>query len=294
MPKGRGIRRISTVMIDSINAALDKYLEIKDPIALWEAMRYSVFAGGKRYRPQLLLYACTGLGGAIEDAMPFACALEMIHTYSLIHDDLPSMDNDDIRRGKPTSHKVFGEAMAILAGDGLLNLAYETMADACIERGGSLNALRAMNAVASAAGCLGMIGGQTVDVLSENKIIDESTLLYIHAAKTSALIKASILSGGILAGASPAVKDILSSAGRKLGLAFQIRDDILDLTETTENLGKTALSDLKSNKATYVSVFGFERARRDFEKLSNEAYDELGALNWKDGSLLALARKMHL
>ncbi|MDR2751504.1 MAG: polyprenyl synthetase family protein [Clostridiales bacterium] len=281
-------------MIRILNAELEKLLAMRDPIILWEAMRYSVFAGGKRLRPQLLAGACLGLGGSIEEALPFACAVEMIHTYSLIHDDLPAMDDDDLRRGMPTSHKMFGQGMAILAGDGLLNLAYETMLAACGSMGDKMGrGVKAASILAKAAGSSGMVAGQSVDILSENKKIDERTLLYMHANKTSALISASLEAGGILAGCGASCARSLKEAGEKLGLAFQIRDDLLDITETTENLGKPANSDLKSNKSTYVSLFGIERAKADYERLSLEAEEALGGLDWKDGFLLGLARKMH-
>jgi geranylgeranyl diphosphate synthase type II len=256
-------------------------------------MRYSLFAGGKRLRPQLLAGACVGLGGSFEDALPFACAMEMIHTYSLIHDDLPDMDDDDLRRGMPTSHVMFGVPVAILAGDGLLNLACETMLKACATMGERASqGLKAASAIAEAAGPSGMIAGQTVDVLSENKNIDEGTLLYIHSNKTSALISSCLTAGGILADCGESCALALKEAGDKLGLAFQIKDDILDVTETTETLGKPAKSDLKSNKATYISLYGLEKARADCACLNEEACGILGGLDWKNGFLMDLVWKM--
>jgi len=273
-------------IVEKINAALEEYLPVNTPAILWEAMRYSIFAGGKRLRPQLILAACSGLGADEASAMPFACAVEMIHTYSLIHDDLPEMDNDDLRRGKPTCHIQFGHGMAVLAGDALLNLAYEVMGGDCLAH---MDHIRAMTAIARAAGVYGMIAGQAVDMLSENKSIDESTLLYIHDHKTAAIIRACLEAGGILGGADIRLQADLSKIGGYLGRAFQIRDDLLDVTLTTQELGKPALSDVKNNKATYVSLFEKDRAKADCNDLTGQAVKLIEGLRLKDRALIQLA-----
>ena len=201
------------------------------PSALFEAMRYSLFAGGKRLRPVLLLCACEMIGGEKEKAIPFACAIEMIHTYSLIHDDLPAMDNDDYRRGKLTSHKKFGEDMAILAGDALLHHAFETMTQACV-KDCSVATIKAMHAIAHGAGVYGMLSGQVVDVLSQGNAIDEKTMYFIHKNKTAAMLQAALKAGVLLGGATEQQAKIMEEAGEKIGVAFQIADDILDVTST--------------------------------------------------------------
>ena len=278
--------------VDRINAALNEYLpDGKRPAILWGAMRYSVFAGGKRLRPQLILAACSGLGGDESEAMPFACAVEMIHAYSLIHDDLPEMDNDDLRRGKPTCHIKFGQAMAVLAGDALLNLAYEVMCGACVRNPPHINALAA---IARAAGARGMVAGQAEDILSENKNIDESTLLYIHDNKTAAVIKACFEAGGFLGGADSRRQAGLSTIGGYLGRAFQIRDDLLDVTLPTQALGKPALSDVRNNKATYVRLFGKDRAKADCNGLTGQALELIGGLNLKNDALYRLAASFYV
>jgi geranylgeranyl diphosphate synthase type II len=224
----------------------------------------------------LLLSACEAAGGKIEDALPFACALEMIHTYSLIHDDLPGMDDDDFRRGNPTCHKKFGEGIAILAGDGLLTYAFEIMLNKACEKG-DIKYVKAAKLIAEYSGNKGMLVGQVVDVVSENhpesNPVDEKTLLYIHDNKTGGLIKAALTAGAIIGGADDATVARLENAGAKIGLAFQIKDDILDVTSTTEELGKPVGSDEKNNKVTYVSMFGLEKAQADYEKISAEAVE---------------------
>ncbi|WP_105618124.1 polyprenyl synthetase family protein [Vallitalea okinawensis] len=237
---------------------------------IYEAMSYSYFAGGKRLRPLLMLTASQLFNCDEEEVYPFAAALEMIHTYSLIHDDLPAMDNDDYRRGKLTNHKVYGEDMAILAGDGLLNLAYETMSLACMKTE-KREQIKAMHVIAESAGTRGMIGGQVVDILSEGKIISIDQLTYIHEKKTSKLIQAALVAGAVLAGASE--KDIcnMEEFGLKLGLAFQIQDDILDVTSTMEQLGKPIGSDEKNQKKTYVTMVGLEPAMEKVHSLTMEA-----------------------
>ncbi len=269
-----------------IDDELQKCLKPQYPNEIYEAMSYSVFAGGKRIRPMLLLGATEAVSGNIEKALPFAIAVELIHTYSLIHDDLPSMDNDDLRRGKPTNHKVFGEALATLAGDGLLNLAYEIMAKACASNLTFENAW-AMAEIANAAGVWGMIGGQVVDILSENKNIEKDELIYIHRNKTAALIRASLAAGAIIGGASKAKVLVFKEAGEKLGLTFQIKDDLLDIYGDEKTLGKPINSDKKNNKVTYVSMFGLKNAQKYYLAASNEAVEMFESLSAKFLSMLA-------
>lgn len=239
---------------------------------IYEAMEYSFLANGKRLRPMLLITTCKMLGGAVEEAVPFAAALEMIHAYSLIHDDLPAMDDDDYRRGRLTNHKVYGEGMAILAGDALLNQAYETMIKACA-KDPKPGKLKAMEMIADAAGTNGMIGGQVVDILSENKEIDEKTLLYIHEKKTSALIRVALQAGVAIAANDDDTIKRMGQIGYNVGVAFQIKDDILDVTSTDEVLGKPVGSDAKNGKVTYVSLNGLKKAKEDVEKLSQESVE---------------------
>ena len=261
----------------AVDRALDRFLprESAPPVSLHKAMRYSVFAGGKRLRPVLVAAGAEAVGGTLEAVMPAACAVEMIHTYSLIHDDLPAMDNDDFRRGVPTSHKVFGEAIAILAGDALLTLAFRLLANSS-PAGGEAGRLRdVLVEVADAAGSAGMVGGQVVDIECEGRAASAAIVDYIHTHKTAALIRASIRSGAILAGASPAELKALGVAGDSLGLAFQIMDDILDITATSEELGKTAGKDQAQQKATYPAVHGIEASRRRAQTLVADAHAAL-------------------
>ncbi len=269
---------------DVINKALDSYLSDKEPEILNKAMRYSVFAGGKRLRPVLMMAACEAFGGKSEDVLPFACAMEMIHTYSLIHDDLPAMDNDDLRRGIPTNHKVFGEDMAILAGDGLLSLAFETMADALM-KDSDRRYIKAFKAIAAAAGTRGMVAGQTVDVISEGKEVDSKTLEYIHINKTSAMIRGAIEAGAYIAGAKDEDVKKLALAGEKTGLAFQIQDDILDVESTQEVLGKPVMSDIKNEKKTFVSMYGVEYSKNKVAEYSEQAIGIIDSLDC-DGEVL--------
>ena len=259
----------------AVDQALDRFLpsEAAPPESLHKAMRYSVFAGGKRLRPVLVAAGAEAVGGTLETVMPAACAVEMIHTYSLIHDDLPAMDNDDFRRGVPTNHKVFGEAIAILAGDALLTLAFRLLGDSA---GADARRLRdVFIEVADAAGSAGMVGGQVADIECEGKRVDAVTVDYIHSHKTAALIRASIRSGALLAGATPPQLEALRVAGNALGLAFQIMDDILDITATSEELGKTAGKDQAQQKATYPAVHGLEPSRRRAQALVADAHAAL-------------------
>jgi geranylgeranyl diphosphate synthase type II len=284
-----------------VDSYLKSYFDAQSsPAILREAMRYSIFAGGKRIRPILALTSYEACGRDPKDILPQASALELIHTYSLIHDDLPSMDNDDLRRGKPTNHKVFGEAIAILAGDALLTEAFLMMATTKIQDAGfkiqdnhascivhhvsslkspssitNRSILRVIRDVALAAGTSGMVGGQTQDILSENTKPDRDTLEFIHLRKTAALIAASVRMGGILANASIPKLKALSEYGKNIGLAFQIVDDILDVEGTTEDLGKTAGSDINKKKMTYPSLFGIEGARQKAKYLITTAIDSL-------------------
>jgi geranylgeranyl diphosphate synthase, type II len=275
-----------------VDEALDRFLPDGSelPASLHGSMRYSVFAGGKRVRPILLLAACETVGGEIRGAMPAACAMEMIHTYSLIHDDLPAMDDDDFRRGNPTNHKVYGEATAILAGDALLTEAFILLARA--EEGAHPAArLRVIHEIAHASGSRGMVGGQVVDMESEGKDveIDLATLSYIHTHKTGALIRASVRAGAILGGASVESLAALTRYGEAIGLAFQIADDILDVEGTTEELGKDAGSDQARGKATYPALVGLEASKARAAELVEMALDALAPFDERAEPLRAIA-----
>ena len=261
------------------------------PESIHEAMRYSLLAGGKRLRPVLVMAAAEAVGGDRNTILPFAIAAELIHTYTLIHDDLPALDNDDLRRGKPTNHKVFGEAIAILAGDALLTQAFiimtraagmETVPPECI--------LKATHEMAGALGSTGMIGGQVVDLESEGKRVNSETLEYIHIYKTGFLIRACIRCGGVLSQASKGQLSSLSSFGAHIGLAFQIIDDILDITGDQEKLGKDIGSDLTKNKATYPALYGLEESKRKAEELVEESIDCLNEFDDRADPLREIAR----
>lgn len=258
-----------------------------------EAMRYSLFAGGKRIRPILCLAAgsCVSKDPEIENQLLFiACALECIHTYSLIHDDLPAMDDDVLRRGQPTNHVKFGEAGAILAGDGLLTFAFDLLASPVNNKLGTAVRMRIIHTIAMAAGSLGMVGGQALDMESEGEIIGFEQLQAIHRSKTGALITASVLVGGIGGGASPDELIDLHSFGDALGLAFQITDDLLDVTATTDELGKTAGSDAANSKATYPAYFGIIKTRKMAENAVKKSLDALKNFNGRAEPLRAIAR----
>ncbi|MBU3142183.1 polyprenyl synthetase family protein [Clostridium sp. CF012] len=265
-------------MKDALEQWISDYFDDKPEIdnRNFEAMIYSIKVGGKRVRPILMLLTYAMYKSEYRDIMPFAAALEMIHTYSLIHDDLPSMDNDDLRRGKPTNHKIYGEAIAILAGDGLLNEAMIIMLNQCLD--GNLDKIKASSAIASASGSQGMIAGQICDILSEGKTISEEELLYMHRNKTGQLIKVAIVSGAILANAKAKDLEDLSEYGEKLGLAFQIKDDILDVTGDVDILGKNVKSDEYNNKTTFITMYGLEKCRSKCNDLTLECFQILKKL----------------
>jgi len=257
-----------------VDGALQRWLPAENefPPEIHRAMRYSLFAGGKRLRPILALAGAETVGGKAVDALPLACSLEMIHTYSLIHDDLPAMDDDDLRRGQPTSHKVFGEGLAVLAGDALLTEAFYLLTRTDLMTGVSpRRRLRAIRLVARAAGSLGMIGGQAMDILAEGQKIEGHLLEYIHSHKTGALIAASVAAGAIIGGASEREFKTLRSYGEKLGLAFQVIDDLLDIRGEPRKLGKSTGKDRSRGKATYPAFFGITDSRRQAEVLVEEA-----------------------
>lgn len=271
---------------EAVNAALDTGLPAANarPPTLHRAMRYSLFAGGKRIRPTLVLAAAEACGGGARDALPAACAVECIHTYSLIHDDLPAMDNDDFRRGKPTNHKVFGEGVAILAGDALLTAAFDLLANS--RPSGRYPIATQIRELASAAGSNELIAGQVADLEGEGRRLTVPQLRYIHERKTSALLRCSCRLGGMSANCTPAQLTALSDFGYNVGLAFQVIDDILDVTQTTEVLGKTAGKDLNAEKATYPSIIGLERSRRIARSLTDKAFAALKPLGRRRAAAL--------
>src|SRR5437773_2550093 len=273
------------------DAALDRLLppETQHPVSIHKAMRHSVFAGGKRLRPILCIEAGRMVAGAIPAGIDdLGAALEMLHTYSLIHDDLPALDNDDLRRGRPTCHKVFGEAIAILAGDALQTQAYEVLSRL---RCSAASRVRIIEEIARGTGTVeGMIGGQVVDLEAEHTKPTLATLEYIHRSKTAALISASVVSGGVYGGADDEVAGKLESFGRSIGLAFQIVDDVLDLTQTSEQLGKTAGKDTAAEKATYPALFGIDESLRKADALMQTALASLDTFGSCGEKLKALAR----
>jgi geranylgeranyl diphosphate synthase type II len=280
---------------ERVNAALERYLPKKEELTsnLYKAMQHSLFAGGKRIRPILSIASFEAAGGKGERILPFACALEMIHTYSLIHDDLPAIDNDDYRRGKPTCHKVFGEAIAILAGDGLLTEAFRLMTNQALKEHSSSDealVLDLISEVAQAAGVLGMVGGQVVDIESEGKTVDLPTVQYIHTHKTGAMILASVRVGAKLGGARETLLKALTSYGESLGLAFQVADDILNVEGKAALMGKKTGSDLSKGKATYPSVLGVEESKKRARELVHLAVDALKPLGPEADPLREIAR----
>jgi geranylgeranyl diphosphate synthase type II len=283
---------LSTYLADRrqrVEAAIDQVLPVQYPETLYESMRYSLLAGGKRLRPILCLATCELMGGSLDLAMPAACALEMIHTMSLIHDDLPSMDNDDYRRGRLTNHKVYGEDVAILAGDALLTYAFELVAEKT--RGADPNrVLQVLAAMARAVGGEGLVGGQVVDLASEgNPQVTLETLTFIHNHKTAALLEVSVTSGAILAGGSDAEVAQLRDYAQRIGLAFQIVDDILDITSTPETLGKSVGKDVNAQKATYPSFWGLDESRNQATQLIEAAKASLSGFGELRQPLLAIA-----
>ncbi len=259
---------------------------------IYQAMRYSLLAGGKRIRPVLTLSISDMFGGDIKASLPFACAIEMIHTYSLIHDDLPALDNDDYRRGRKTSHKVFGENIAILAGDALLNKAFEIMIDTLMPDDKLTYKIRAMREVASASGTDGMIGGQVVDLESEGLKVDRETLKYMHMKKTGCLIQASAKAGAIIAGTGEQDLNRIDSYARNLGLAFQIKDDILAEVGDEGRLGKSVGNDRKNHKSTYVTILGLDEARRLLDLTTRNAIESLNSYGKKADFLVGLAEHL--
>jgi geranylgeranyl diphosphate synthase type II len=273
---------------DRVEIALDASMGPERPESLRDAMRYSLLAGGKRLRPILCLAACELVGGSSERAMPTAVALEMIHTMSLIHDDLPAMDNDDLRRGRPTNHKVYGDAMAILAGDAMLSRAFEMVA----VRSANVPAdrlLRVVGELALVSGAPGLVGGQVVDLESEGKAVDLQTLEYIHLHKTAALLRACVVTGALIGGASDDQLEAMRTYANGIGLAFQIIDDILDVTASSEVLGKTAGKDLLADKTTYPKLLGLDASREKALQLVRESKAALEPWRDKAAPLLALA-----
>lgn len=275
--------------ITIINEELSKYLpKIENAQKnIYDAMGYSLFAGGKRLRPVIMLLVCDMLGGKTKDVLPFACAMEMIHTYSLIHDDLPAMDNDDLRRGKPTNHKVFGEAMAILAGDALLNKAFEIVSSAEYEN--QKNALKAISILSNSSGTEGMIGGQVVDIESENKSISSDELLYLHSLKTGAIIRSSGVIGAVMSNAKDEEINAIDNFCYNLGIAFQIQDDLLDVLGNSELLGKNTGSDKENQKTTFITLFGVEKSKQAVSEYTQKAISSLGIFAGKENMLKELA-----
>jgi geranylgeranyl diphosphate synthase type II len=288
-PKAFDLNQFLASRTETVNAALDKFLpsERTKPATIHKAMRYSLFAGGKRMRPALLLAAAAASGGREADAMPLACAVECIHTYSLIHDDLPAMDNDDFRRGKPTNHKVFGEGIAVLAGDALLTQAFEIAAQC--KKFPRYPPDQIILEIAKASGSLQLVAGQVADLEGEGKNLSVAELRYIHERKTSALLCCSVRLGGMSANCTPAQLTALTDFGYHVGLAFQVIDDILDVTQTSEQLGKTAGKDVTVQKATYPAIVGLEKSRRTAAQLTAKAFAALDIFKGKAVVLEALA-----
>ncbi len=274
----------------AVDAALDRFLPKASakPATIHKAMRYSIFAGGKRMRPALVLAAAEACGGTDAAAMPLACAVECIHTYSLIHDDLPAMDDDDLRRGKPTNHVVFGEGIAVLAGDALLTQAFEVAARA--EGWPRYSHRDLVLEIAKASGSLQLIAGQVADLEGEGKDLSVAQLRYIHERKTSALLCCSVRLGGMSADCTPAQLKALTDFGHNVGLAFQVIDDILDVTQSSETLGKTAGKDVAAQKATYPRLVGLEKSKKIAAQLTAKAFDALKPFKGRAVALEALAR----
>lgn len=281
--------------ISYIEDVLKNYLP-KNPSfqkTIYDAMEYSVMAGGKRLRPMMMYQAYKMFGGEDKELIePFMAAIEMIHTYSLVHDDLPAMDNDTYRRGRKTTHVVYGEDMGILAGDALLNFAYETAIKGALAAKAAKNAINALAILSKKAGIMGMVGGQVVDVELTGKKLDEERLDFIFKLKTGALLEASLMVGAALAGADEKYIELMEQAGLNIGMAFQIQDDILDVTSTTEELGKPVHSDEKNDKTTYVSLYGLEKSHEDVEKYSKKALSIMEELPYENQFLYTLIEKL--
>ncbi|HEU0273360.1 MAG TPA: farnesyl diphosphate synthase [Candidatus Udaeobacter sp.] len=269
-----------------VDRALDRYLPKANtkPATLHKAMRYSLFAGGKRLRPILCLAAAEACRGDIDNAVPLACAVECIHTYSLVHDDLPSMDNDDFRRGRATCHKVFGEGIAVLAGDALLTIAFEIASTARPTSRYDISKL--LREVAVAAGSQRLIAGQVADLEAEGKRVNRDQLRFIHENKTAAMLKSSVRLGAMSANADAKRLAAITKFGQRLGLAFQVIDDILDVTQTSEILGKSAGKDVAAKKATYPAVIGLEKSRAEARRLTREAHESLSVFRESDADTL--------
>ncbi len=278
-----------TQQATEVEAALDRALPVVYPETIYEAMRYSLMAGGKRLRPILCLATSEMLGATAQVVMPTACALEMVHTMSLIHDDLPAMDNDDYRRGMLTNHKVYGEDVAVLAGDALLTYAFEYIATQT-EGAPPQQVLKVIAELGKAVGAAGLVGGQIVDLASEGKAIDENTLTYIHMHKTAALLEVSVTSAAILANAELPVIERLRRYAQRIGLAFQIVDDVLDITSNAETLGKSVGKDVAAQKATYPSLWGLEASQQKADQLVAEAIAELDGFGEAAQPLIAIAQ----
>lgn len=281
--------------IESIESILEKYLPVQEGYQkiIMEAMEYSLMAGGKRLRPMLMKESFTLFGGEGEIIEPFMAAIEMIHTYSLVHDDLPAMDNDEYRRGRKTTHVVYGEDMGILAGDALLNYAFETACrafDIAPEQSSCIG--QALKILAGKAGIYGMIGGQVVDVKESGHILTGDMLDFIYRLKTSALIESSMMIGAVLAGADTGDTEKMEKIARRIGLAFQIQDDILDVTSTTEVLGKPVHSDEKNEKTTYVTWKGLEESKEEVSRMTEEAVRELRTIQADGGFLEELLKSL--
>lgn len=288
-PSAFDLKRYLVQRSQQIETALDQSLPVVYPEQIYEAMRYSLMAGGKRLRPILCLATCELAGAPTAIAMPTACALEMVHTMSLIHDDLPAMDNDDYRRGKLTNHKVYGEDVAVLAGDALLAYAFEHIATQT-QGADPLQILKVVAQLGRAVGAAGLVGGQIVDLASEGTTVEEKTLTYIHMHKTAALLEVSVTSGAMLANADTSVIERLSRYAQRIGLAFQIVDDVLDITSTPETLGKSVGKDVAAQKATYPSLWGLEASQRRAEQLIEEAIAELNGFGESALPLIAIAK----
>ncbi len=279
-------------LVSDVDVALDDFLPMpgETPGAIHEAMRYAIFAGGKRLRPVLCIAAAEACGGTQASALRAACAVELMHTYSLVHDDLPCMDDDDLRRGRPTCHKVYGEGMAVLCGDALLTESFALLAKS--EPSARYMVGDMISELASAGGSRKLIGGQVLDLEGEGQQLNKEQLLAIHEAKTAALLVTSLRLGGMTANASTEQLSALSDFGYSLGLAFQVIDDILDVTQTTKSLGKTAGKDVAANKSTYPSVWGLEESRIEAERLTHEALDALGIFGERGARLREIAEWM--